>query len=86
MSVLDWVSLPKLRLTASIERWVYPLANMAPRHAFGNFSGRYLSLSKDGQMVEIRTRAVSSQSSNAPTAASNSSSFANRALSHGKMP
>gem|GEM_PF-6183297 len=86
MSVFDWVSLPKLRLTASIERWVAPLANIAPRHAFGNFSGRYLSLSRDGQMVEIRTRASSSSSSASSAAASNPPSFANRALAHGKMP
>ena len=82
MSVFDWVSMPKLRLTASIERWVGSLANVAPNYPFGNFSGRYLSVSRDGQMVEIRTRAIPVSSNSAPAAAN----FTNRALTQGKMP
>jgi len=82
MSVFDWYSAPKLRLTTSMEKWVGRLANFVSNHAFGNFSGRILSVSKDGQLVEIRTRAIPVSSNSAPLAAI----FTNRGLTHGKMP
>jgi len=86
MSVFDWVSMPKLRLTASIERWVGPLANIAPNYALGNFSGRYLSYSKDGQVVEVRMRPIPIAASHGTAPSSNSSSFASqRPLAQGKI-
>ena len=55
MSVFDWVSLPKNRLTEAMEK---ARAKFAPREGYGIFSGRSMSYSKDGQMAETRLRGI----------------------------
>jgi hypothetical protein len=86
MSALSWVTRPKEWITQMFAKWVAPLANATPRHAFGNFSGRHLSFSRDGRMVEVRVHSPPVSTSNAPAAASSHSSFASRApLTHGKL-
>ncbi|MCX6771078.1 MAG: hypothetical protein NTX79_03415 [Candidatus Micrarchaeota archaeon] len=84
--MMTWQRLPYETIRHLLEKWVQPIAVSAQRHAFGNFSGRHLSYSGDGRLVEIRAHAIPISSNSSPAAANSFSSFANRALTHGKMP